>query len=198
MAVLSKSNPSSTGGWKWWLRIWIILCAWLFSPGFQLSAQTTPAREYQIKAAFLYNFAQFIEWPPNAFPDAGTPLVIGVLGDDPFGNFLDETVRGEKVHNRPLVVQRFSRVEDITTCHVLFISRSESAQLDEILQKLKGRSILTTGDVDGFARRGGVVRFTTEKGKIRLRINLEAARAENVTISSRLLKLADIVQPGKD
>src|SRR6185436_524028 len=130
-----------------------------------LSAQTTPSREYQVKAVFLFNFAQFVEWPPPAFADAQAPLVIGVLGEDPFGAYLDETVRGEKVNNRPLTVQRYRRVEEIKACHVLFISQSEVDRLKEIIATLKGRNILTVGDTDGFALYGGMIRFVTEKNK---------------------------------
>jgi hypothetical protein len=139
----------------------------------------------------LFNFAQFVDWPPKAFPEAQTPLVIGILGEDLFGSYLDETVRGEKVNDRPLVVQRYHRIGEIKTCHVLFISRSESARLEEILASLKGRSILTVGDTDDFALRGGMIRFVTEKNKIRMRINLEAVKAANLTISSKLLRLAE-------
>jgi hypothetical protein len=156
-----------------------------------LSAQTATSPEYQIKAVFLFNFAQFVDWPPKAFADAQTPLVIGILGEDLFGSYLDETVRGEKVNNRPLVVQRFRRIGEIKACHVLFISRSENARLEEILASLKGRSILTVGDNDDFALRGGMIRFVTEKNKIRMRINLEAVKAANLTISSKLLRLAE-------
>jgi len=161
-------------------------------------AQTPSASEYQLKAVFLYNFAQFVDWPSNAFPEAQAPLVIGVLGEDPFGAYLDETVRGEKVNNRPVVVQRYRRVEEIKACHVLFISRSEADRLEQVFVPLKGRSILTVGDFDGFARRGGMVRFVMEKNKIRLKIGLETAKAANMTISSKLLRPAEIVAPGKD
>jgi hypothetical protein len=170
---------------------WLVLSAALFSGGPRLSAQTATSPEYQIKAVFLFNFAQFVDWPPKAFPDAQTPLVIGILGEDLFGSYLDETVRGEKVNNRPLVVQRYRRIGEIKACHVLFISRSENARLEEILASLKGRSILTVGDSDEFALRGGMIRFVTEKNKIRMRINLEAVKAANLTISSKLLRLAE-------
>jgi hypothetical protein len=95
------------------------------------------------------------------------------------------------VNDRPLVVQRYHRLGEIKTCHVLFISRTESARLEEILASLKGRSILTVGDTDDFALRGGMIRFVTEKNKIRMRINLEAVKAANLTISSKLLRLAE-------
>jgi YfiR/HmsC-like len=176
----------------------LVLSAWLLSGGLGLSAQAAPLREYQLKAVFLFHFAQFVEWPPQAFPDAQAPLVIGVLGMDPFGVYLDETVRGETVNNRPLAVQRYGRVEDIHTCHVLFISQSETDRLEQILASLSGRSILTVADTEGFALRGVMIRLITVENKIRLRINLEAAQAANLRLSSKLLRPAEIVTSGND
>jgi hypothetical protein len=178
--------------------VWLVMSALLFSGGLEAPAETAPPPEYQLKAIFLFNFAQFVEWPPEAFPQAQTPLVIGVLGEDPFGTYLDETVRDETVNNRPLAVQRYHRVEEIKTCHVLFISRSEADQLEQILATLHGRHILTVGDADSFAGRGGMIRFVLEQNKIRLRVNLEAAKDANLTISSKLLRPATIVAPGED
>jgi hypothetical protein len=173
----------------------VLLLAGLKS--FAQPAAFVPSKEYQVKAAFLYNFAQFVDWPPPAFPESQTPLVIGVLGTDPFGAFLDDTVRGEKVNNHPMEIQRFGRVEEIKTCHILFISKSEAAQLEQILASLKGRNILTVSDIDGFAQGGGMIRLVTEKGKTRLKINREAAKAAGLTISSKLLKPAEIVSSEK-
>lgn len=178
------------------VAIWFVLFTVCLHAS-DLPAQTA-APEYQIKAVFLFNFAQFVDWPPHAFPESKTPLVIGILGEDPFGAYLDETVRNEKVNKRPLVIQRYRRVDEIKICHLLFISRSEKDQLEQIFAELKGRNILTVGDYEGFALRGGMIRFITEKNKIRLRINLEAAKAAKLTISSKLLRPAAIVEPGKD
>jgi len=177
---------------------WIVLFVLLFSSGLSLPAQAAPPAEYQLKAVFLFNFAQFVEWPTEAFPQKHTPLIIGVLGEDPFGAYLDETVRGEKVNDRPLAVQRYRRVDEIKTCHILFISRSEGDRLEQIVAGLRDRNILTVADAEGFARRGVMIRFVTERNKIRLRINLEAAKAAHLTISSKLLRPAEIIAPGKD
>jgi len=177
--------------------LWFVLTGVLLAGALESGAQTAPSKEYQVKAVFLFNFAQFVEWPTNAFTGPQAPLVIGVLGDDPFGAFLDETVRGETVNNHPLVVQRYRQLDEIKECHILYISQSESARLEQIFSGLKDRNILTVGDVEGFAMKGGIVRFVTDK-KIRLRINLEAAKAANLTISSKLLRPAEIVETGKD
>jgi hypothetical protein len=154
-----------------------------------LPVQSAPAAEYQVKAVFLFNFAQFVEWPASAFPQGQTSLVIGVLGQDPFGSYLDDTVRGERVNNRPLTVRRYRRLEEIQTCHVLFVSRSEVERMDQILASLKYRKILTVADAEGPAGARVMIRFVTQQNKIRLRINPEAARAANLTISSKLLRL---------
>jgi hypothetical protein len=173
------------------------LCATAAAP-IETRAQAPPAQEYQLKAVFLFNFAQFVEWPPSAFPAPDTPLVIGVLGKDPFGSYLDEVVRGETINNHPLTVRRYRRVEDITTCHILFIGRPEQERLEPVLDSLKGRSILTVGDAESFARRGGMIRFVTDSNRIRLRINLEAAETASLKLSSKLLRPAEIVSTGKD
>ncbi len=170
----------------------------LLSVGPAAAAQPAVSREYQVKAVFLFNFAQFVDWPSGTFPSAQAPLVIGVLGDDPFDGFLDDTIRDEKVNDHPLIVQRYRRVEEIGACHILFISQSESGRLDRILARLKDRNILTVGDAEDFARRGGMIRFVTENNKIRLRINMDAAKAAELTISSKLLRPAKIVTTGKD
>jgi len=188
---------------RWWKGLparWfgMLLTVTLLGGERDLQAQAATSKEYPLKAVFLFNFAQFVEWPAKAFPEAQTPLVIGVLGEDPFGSYLDETVRGEKVNNRPLVIERYRRVEEIKVCHILFISRSENDQLDKIFTGLKGRNILIVGETDGFSRGGGMIRFVTEKNKTRLRVNLEAVRAANLTISSKLLRPAEIVTTGKD
>jgi len=157
------------------------------------SAPDHEAREYQVKAVFLFNFAQFVEWPPDAFPGATEPFVIGILGNDPFGPYLDETVRGEKVNNRSISIVRFARTEDIKTCHILYISRSEAGRLEQILAALRGRSILTVSDVEQFAHFGGMIRFVTENNKVRLRIDNEAAKSAGLKISSKLLRPSQVV-----
>ncbi len=188
-------RPVSPGGWA---GVWGLVWTLCLAHGSGLAAQSSPAPEYRLKAVFLFNFAQFVEWPASAFPEPDSPLVIGVLGEDPFGASLDETVRGETVNDRPLTVRRFRRVEEIGGCHILFVSRPEQGRLGEILDSLKGRSVLTVSDANGFATRGGMIGFVTEENHIRLRVNLEAARAANLTISSKLLRPAQIVSTRGD
>ena len=200
MAILNPSHATrSNRPWNSVLP-WRVLAvsAALFSIGPLAMGQATPAREYQVKAVFLFNFAQFVEWPPDTFTDAQAPLVIGILGDDPFEGLLKEAVRDETVGGRPLVVQNYSRAEDIRNCHVLFISRSEAGHLSQILTRLRGRGILTVGEMEDFARRGGMIQLITDKNKVRLRINVEAAKACELTISSKILRAATIVTAGSD
>ena len=151
--------------------------------------------EYKIKAVFLYNFSQFVEWPEKTFAEQGTPLVIGILGKDPFGYYLDETVYGENANDHPMIVKRFVSVKDVSSCHILFIKVGGKEDLTEIFDRLKSKSILTVGDTDDFIRKGGMVRFFTEKNKTRIQINLEAVEEAGLIISSKLLGVAEIVSP---
>jgi hypothetical protein len=157
-----------------------------------------PSNEYQIKAVFLFNFAQFAEWPARAFPNEKAPFVIGILGHDPFGEYLDELVKDEKVRGRSLVVRRYQDLGGAHDCHILYISRSETGHLAEIISGLQHECVLTISDVDSFARLGGMIRFVMNGGKVRLEINVEAARAAGVTISSKILRPATIVTTGKN
>ena len=161
-----------------------------------LSAQASAIPEYRVKATFLFQFTQFVDWPPKAFSNNQTPLVIGILGDDPFGTFLDETVRDEKANGHSLSVERYRRLEDVKNCHVLFVSGSEANRLDQIVSALRGRSILIVGEANGFADRGGMIQFMTQENRIQLRINLAAAKTANLTISSKLLRPSTVINAG--
>ncbi len=197
-----RRGPAAKGGFR---AIAARLCAPLMMVmlAFQVfpettAAQTAISKEYQIKAVFLFNFAQFIQWPETNFSGAGAPFCIGVLGDDPFSTFLDETVRGENIKGHPLVIHRFRKVDEVKDCQILFISRSENKQMEQELARFKGRNILTVGDADGFLKNGGNIRFATEQNKIHLRVSQEAAKNTNLVISSKILRLSEIVEPGKD
>jgi hypothetical protein len=158
-----------------------------------LQTQSPPVPDYQVKATFLFQFAQFVDWPREAFPETQASLVIGILGQDPFGTYLDETVRNESVRDHQLSIERYHRVEDIRRCHILFVSRSEANRVEQILAGLKGHHTLTVSDVNEFAGRGGMIEFLTQENKIRLRINLGAAKAAGLTISSKLLRPANVI-----
>lgn len=169
----------------------VFLCA-LTTP---LSATTPPSpqavSEYKVKAAFLFNFAKFVEWPER-HGDTGS-VIIGVIGLDPFGENLDQVVRDKTVGTKPIAIRRFAGLEQLQPCDILFISPSESSRLDAILKALDGTATLTVGEDEGFVRKGGVIRFFTEESKIRFEINLDAAEYEGLRLSSRLLQVARTV-----
>lgn len=150
------------------------------------------ATDYQVEAVFLLNFTRFVDWPPGTFANAQQPLVIGVLGDDPFGSFIDQTMMGEKVSNRSVVVKRFRNADDFGACQILFVSQSEAGHLEHIMARLRDRSVLTVSDIDGFTERGGIIGFIPDNDRIKLGVNVDAAKAANVTISSKLLRIAQI------
>ena len=147
------------------------------------------ASEYEVKAAFLYNFAKFVDWPSDAFK-SGSPFVIGVVGDDPFGSDLDTTVSGKTVDNRRIEVRRFRRVGDVQSCHILFVCRSEKSRVDKILERVSGSRTLTVGDMGQFLQRGGMINFIIEDQKVRFEINSNSAERAGLKISSKLLQLA--------
>jgi len=149
--------------------------------------------EYQVKAVFLFNFSQFVEWPQQAFAAPDAPFVIAIVGEDPFGAQLDAAVRGETVMGHPLVVKRYHTVNEVEPCQILYISDSELARLDKILNSVERRSVLTVSDIERAAERGAVIQFTNERNRLRLRINVAAAKAAGLTISSKLLRPAEIV-----
>ena len=153
-----------------------------------------------LKALFLYNFVQFVDWPTNTFSSPATPLVIGVLGQERIAKALDDLARSETGHRRKLTIQRYRKLSDIQNCHILFIDQSQSQLLSDILGKVRGKPVLTVSDMEGFARSetperpSGMIQLITEEKKTRLRINVSTAKAANLAISSKLLKLAEIVE----
>lgn len=152
--------------------------------------------EYDLKAVFLFNFAQFVEWPPSAFASPEAPFIIGILGDDPFGATLDTIVRGETVNGRPFAVRRYRTLDDLHTapCHVLFVCRSEAARAGALVSALSDHAILTVGESPNFVAAGGVVQLLIIQNKVRVRINVDAARDKHLSISSKLLRVAEVVE----
>lgn len=155
------------------------------------SSPKAPA-EYMVKAAFLYNFAKFTQWPEGTFPE-GAPLSVCVFGQDPFGEALQSIV-GKSIRGREITVQTVTSVEAGAACHLLFISESEQERLDAILKALVGKPVLTIADFPDFARSGGIIRLKTNKEKkIRFVINIGTAKRAGLQLSSKLLNLAEIV-----
>lgn len=151
-----------------------------------------PPLEYQVKAAFLYQFFKFVEWPPQAFHATNKIICVGVVNGGPITSAL-QSVEGKVAKGRPVAVKRFKEPQELEFCHILFISSEMEDRLAEILERLKGTSTLTVSDIDGFARRGGMINFILVDNKIQLEINVENAEKANLQISSHLLRLARIV-----
>ena len=152
--------------------------------------------EYQVKAAFLYNFAKFVAWPPQTFKSDKDPMRICVLGQNPFGHALTDVVEGKTVLGRSFVITDLSNAGQAAECQMLFISSSEHKHLRAILGQLPPSGILTVGETEGFASQGGIVNFRLQQGRVRLEINVEAAEHANLRISSKVLELAQIVKSG--
>lgn len=176
----------------------MLLVLLLFILSIQLTAESEDwdhFQEYEVKAAFIYNLAKFTEWPDQSdlFHEDST-IVIGILGDDPFGFSIEKVIGGKTVRGRVIQVKRFQSIEEIQSCQVLFISRSEDSNLSHILPVLQSMSVLTVSDLSEFNRSGGMVRFFIEQNKIRLAINVEAVERAHLKISSKLLSLAKIVK----
>jgi YfiR/HmsC-like len=171
----------------------VSLCLSLAMGANAQSSDSPESSEYLIKAGFIYNFAQLVQWPASAFSQEDSPIVIGILGTDPFGAIIDRVIENKKLAGRTLVVKRLKRGAAVKDCNILFVSSSEAAHLDEVIQSTKGMPILTIGETPGFAVRGGIINLTLEGNRVRFEVNIEAAKQANLNISSRLLALARIV-----
>ena len=150
--------------------------------------------EYQVKAAFLYNFAKFVEWPPQAFQRPGEPIAICVVGQDRFEGALEETVKGKEAEGRPLVVRNAPAGRGFAGCQILFVSASERKHFPAILSNAQQCGLLTVGEADGFTAAGGIINLRLEGGRVRFEINVEAAQQRELRISSKLLMLAETVK----
>lgn len=158
----------------------------------QTRAQNKPALEYQVKAAFIYNFTRFISWPSSAFNSPTAPFVIGIVGNDPFGSYLEDIIAQEKVDGHPIIVQRYRDIKDINNCQILYISVGDNNKIKEIISGVAHKNVLTVGDADKFVNWGGAINFFKDDNKLRVQINKAAAKAAGVEISSKLLKISKI------
>jgi hypothetical protein len=158
------------------------------------ASSVTPDSERDVKAAFLYNFAKFVEWPPGAFADAASPMVLCVLDDEALGASLRTTVKGETLNNHRLMVRLLRDPQATQGCHVLFVG-PEKGRLPEILAPLRGSGVLTVGGAADFLDRGGMIRLFLEQNRVRFDINLDAAEHSHLKLSSKLLRLARAVNP---
>jgi hypothetical protein len=156
-------------------------------------ADSTIAREYKVKAAFVYNFAKFVEWPAQKLGADNAPLVVGVLGPNPFGDELENALKGRQINGRPLVVRQFENIETARAAHLLFVTLNDESKLRKAFKEY---GVLTVGQSEAFARSGGIITFTFENDKLRFEINIGAAEQAGLKISAQLQKLATTVRKG--
>jgi hypothetical protein len=168
----------------------------LLTGSIPLQPQSAPSVEYQVKAAFLFNFAKFIEWPTDAFSNEKTPITLCVFRYDPFGSALDEVIRGKTINNRELTARRINELPDLKSCHLVFVSEREDKLLSEIDKSLKGGSVLVVGESAEFAERGGAIQLFLEENKLRFAVNVDAVQRARLQVSSKLLALARVVHDG--
>jgi len=175
----------------------LLMATWIAGGGTLNVHSDPPSRsEYEVKAAFLYNFAKFVEWPAEAFPDGNAPILVCIVGRDPFGDILNQTLLGKTVNGKPVIIQRGGITQDLRFCHIVFISSSERKRLAQIMQRLNGASVLTVSEIEGFAELGGIINFTLEGNKVRFEINVTSAERARLRISSKLLALAKAIWSG--
>jgi hypothetical protein len=167
----------------------IPLIALLAAPAW---GQNAPTRESQVKAAMLCNFVLFVDWPSDAFASADSPLVIGVMNPNPFGDILEQLSHGKTVNGRSIVIQHYDSADEITRCQALFIPAARNADLNAIMHKIGDQPVLSVGESDAFPWAGGVLRFYLEDNKIRFQVSPDAAARARLQISSKLMKLATI------
>ncbi len=175
-----------------WLAVFILAATGLCTCG-RGAAQESAPTEYQLKAAFLFNFAKFVDWPAGSFASPEAPFSICILGADPFGPVIDETLRDQRIDGRAVNVKRLRGATQLRRCQVAFISAAEKNSLPEILQSVRGANVLLVGETAGFAAGGGAIQFEMDHHRVRFSINLEAAERAGLHVSSRLLSLAMIV-----
>lgn len=179
----------------------MLLCLSLASSANAQTADSLASSEYLIKAGFIYNFAQLVQWPSATFAQTDSPIVIGILGTDPFGATIDRVIENKKLDGRNVIVKRLKwgkELKDLKDCNILFVSSSEKEHLSDVINTVKWLPILTIGETAGFASRGGIINLTLEGNKVRFEVNVEAAKQANLNISSRLLALARIVPQPAD
>ena len=174
----------------------IVTLIWFVGGGMpvQLQGQVPAFDEYQVKAAFLYNFAKFVDWPASTFASASDPIDICILGQNPFGSTLETMVLGKKIGDRPFTVRTVTDIQLARHCQILFIGAGEWKRTRALLDALKGASVLTVGETDDFTAAGGVIAFQLEGPRVRIQIALEPAERAKLRISSKLLRLADIAK----
>jgi hypothetical protein len=179
-------------------RAAVVVLAWTLPVVGNMQAQKSSPTEYEVKAAYLYNFGRFVEWPNKEWPNKERPapmpdesrFTVCVLGQDPFGQALDAVLAGEDIDGARTAAARISKPKEAVNCRILFISSSEESQLKQILVELEGTSVLTVSDLPQFSQRGGMVQFILDGKKVRFEVNLTPVERAHLAMSSQLLKVA--------
>ena len=174
-------------GWK----LVIVLAALILALPCRADA---PTREYLVKAAFLYNFTQFVQWPDSAFASKDAPFVVATFGDDPFNGALEQAMSGKSAQNHSVVVKHFGSVDAMDTCQMLFVPTTQDANLKPLFDKLGNKPVLAVGESDDFMSAGGGIRFYIDANRIRFEIDPDPISADGLKVSAKLLKLARIYQ----
>ena len=193
ITIQNRARGLKRPGWKLVAVALAILHLWgacVFSSG---AADAPALSEYQVKALFLFNFAKYVDWPPQAFATGTAPIVIGVVGTDNFGDSFKQVIAGKTVNGRAVVIKQVTDEPGYQACHILFVSVSEKGRIAEILSAVKDTAVLTVGETDQFLTQNGMINLRKKDNKIRLEINLGGAQRANLKLSSKLLGVADTV-----
>jgi len=184
--------PWSPRGFRPWFMA--VAVAWVLVAVPFLRAQSVKPTDYDVKAAYLYNFGHFVEWPANVAAAQNESFTVCVLGQDPFGPVLDTTLAGETIAGKRVAAKRISTLQELGNCQILFLSSAEAAQLNSIVKALSKQSVLTVSDMPQFSQRGGMIQFVLEGKRVRFEVNLAAVQHAGLTLSSELLKVATTVR----
>ncbi|MCP4694132.1 MAG: YfiR family protein [Desulfobacterales bacterium] len=174
------------------LAVWLLIGA-LALPTFLEPVRAASFKEYQLKAVFLYNFINFVTWPDEAFQAPERPFTIGILGEDPFGTFLEKVIATETFKGKPVMLKHGDAVQDLAHCQILFIGKTNRGRLDAVLESAPPRHVLTVGDHEGFIKAGGMVNLVHAGQRVRIEINVQRVHGAGLGVSSKLLRVAKIV-----
>jgi hypothetical protein len=186
-----RASRSSRGFRPWFVAAAV---AWVLIAVPCLPAQSSKPTDYDVKAAYLYNFGHFVEWPANVASAQTESFTVCVLGQDPFGPVLDATLAGETIAGKRVAAKRISTLDESGSCQILFLSSAEEARLNTIIKALSRQAVLTVSDMPEFAKRGGMIQFVLEGKRVRFEVNLAAVQHAGLSVSSELLKVATTVR----
>lgn len=186
--TINRRRLTPTRFVAWGFRFSILMV--MVSLGANVLSQELVQSEGRLKSAFIFNFAKFVEWPAEAFSEPNSPLVVCIVGKDTLGSTLDQVIQGKALNGRPVIVRRLAVGQETRTCHILFVSERNGGNLSKILQSVRGASILTVGEGEGFLNAGGIIRFVSVQNRLQFEINSANAGQAGLKISSKLLQLS--------